>query len=356
MAYQVLVMNFGSTSTKLAIYKDTTEIVKESIQHDTEELKAFEHTMAQKDYRKQAVYKWLTDHGYVIDHFDAIISRGGNCKPIPGGIFEISQPMIDDIHTGLYGVHPAGIGCTLAYEFGKLHGIPALTAYPPVTDEFCELARYSGIEELRRISSFHALNHKAIAKRHCQAEAISYDEVNLIVAHLGGGVSVAAHQHGKMVDANNALDGDGPFAPERSGSLPVGDLVKMCYSGQYTEREMLKKITGGGGLMSYLGTASALTVEAKIAAGDDKAKTVYAAMAFQIAKAIGGAAAVLRGDVQGILFTGSIAHSEMFINLLKPYIAFLSPVYVYPGENEMLSLAENAYRYLTKTEKPLTYK
>ncbi|MBS7526736.1 butyrate kinase [Fusibacter paucivorans] len=355
MAYQVLVMNFGSTSTKLAVYKDTTEILKESIQHDSQALKAFEHTMDQKDYRKQAVYKWLTDHGYVLDQFDAIISRGGNCKPIPGGIFEITQPMIDDINTGLYGIHPAGIGCTLAYEFGKLHHVPALTAYPPVTDEFCELARFSGIRELKRISSFHALNHKAIAKRHCESEGLSYESINLIVVHLGGGVSVAAHQRGKMIDANNALDGDGPFAPERSGTLPVGDLVKMCYSGQYTEREMLKKITGGGGLMSYLGTASALDVEAKISAGNEDARNAYAAMAFQIAKAIGGAAAVLKGDIKGILFTGSIAYSEMFVNMLKSYIDFIAPVYVYAGENEMLSLAENAYRYLTKSEKPLIY-
>jgi butyrate kinase len=263
--------------------------------------------------------------------------------------------MIDDIHTGLYGVHPAGIGCTLAYEFGKLHGVPALTAYPPVTDEFCELARFSGIRELKRISSFHALNHKAIAKRHCESEGLNYEAVNLIVAHLGGGVSVAAHQRGKMIDANNALDGDGPFAPERSGTLPVGDLVKMCYSGQYTEREILKKITGGGGLMSYLGTASALDVEAKINAGDEDAKNVYAAMAFQIAKAIGGAAAVLKGDVSGILLTGSIAYSEMFVNMVKSYVAFIAPVYVYAGENEMLSLAENAFRYLTKSEQPLIY-
>lgn len=355
MSSKILVMNFGSTSTKLAIYDDNTELIKSSIQHKPEELSAFDHTMDQKYFRKKKVSKWVADQGYTFEMFDAVISRGGNCRPIPGGIYEVSQEMIDDIYTGNYGVHPAGLGCVLAREFGLDHHIPALTAYPPITDEFCDLARYSGIKELKRISSFHALNHKAIAKRHCEQNDLIYENENFVVVHLGGGISIASHLKGKMIDANNALDGDGPFAPERSGSLPVGDLVKMCFSGQYSEKEILKKITGGGGLMSYLGTSSALEIESRIVEGDDYAKEVYDAMAYQVAKAIGSAVAVLKGDVNSILLTGSIAHSDYFTNNLKEYISAFAPVYVYAGENEMLSLAENAFRYLNKIESALPY-
>lgn len=355
MNSQILVMNFGSTSTKLAIYKEGAEIVKSSIQHKPEELSAFDHTMDQKDFRKRAVHKWVTDQGYTFEMFDAVISRGGNCRPIPGGIYEISKAMIDDIYTGNYGVHPAGLGCVLAREFGLAYQMPALTAYPPITDEFCDLARYSGIKELKRISSFHALNHKAIAKRHCEQNDLIYENENFVVVHLGGGISIASHLNGKMIDANNALDGDGPFAPERSGSLPVGDLVKMCFSGEYTEKEILKKITGGGGLMSYLGTSSALDIESRIDKGDDYAKEVYDAMAYQVAKAIGGAATALKGKVNSILLTGSIAHSNYFTDNLREYVRYIAPVYIYAGENEMLSLAENAFKYLNKSERPQPY-
>jgi len=355
MSYQVLVMNYGSTSTKIAVYKEDAVLESESIQHDPKELMAFENTMDQKDFRQRIISKWLIDHGFIVSNFDAIISRGGVCKPIPGGIYEIDAAMVADIYKGQYGIHPAGLGCIIAREMSKTYGVPALTANPPVTDEFCELARYSGIKDINRISSFHALNHKAIAKKHCEAHHMSYDNTNFVIVHLGGGISVASHRKGLVIDANNALDGDGPFAPERSGSLPVGALVKMCFSGNYSEGEILKKLTGGGGLMSYLGTSSALEVEKMIATGNTYARTVYEAMAFQVAKSIGGAATVLKGDVNAILLTGSIAHSKMFTHLLKEYIAYIAPVYIYPGENEMLSLAENAFRYLNQSEKPLSY-
>lgn len=350
MSNRILVLNLGSTSTKIAIFENTVPLIKESISHDIEVIKQFKNTIEQTDYRKDIVLDFLRKNKIHIESLDCIIARGGNCKPLTSGIYEINDEMLEDIKSEKTGIHPAGIGCNIAYELGKKYEIPAIIADPPINDEFIRLARYSGIKEIERISSFHATNHKAISRRYCKMVGIKYEDLNLIIVHLGGGISVVAHCKGRMIDGNNALDGDGPFSPERAGCLPVGDLIKMCYSGSYSMKEMLKKVTGNGGLMSYLGTSSALEVEEMIKNGNKYALEVYEAMAYQVAKEIGSAATTLNGNVDAIIFTGSMAYSKMFTDFIKERVKWIADVVDMPGEDEMQSLAESAYRFLTKEE------
>jgi len=355
MPKTILVMNMGSTSTKVAIYEDSAELVRESISHPMEDLRKFKSTDEQLPYRKAAIEAFLTKNGKKFDEFDCIISRGANCRPVPSGIYEISPQILDDVATGRWGVHPARVGVKIAYELGQEYHIPAIFADPPISDEFIPLARYAGIKELERISSFHVLNHKAIAKRYASHIGRPYESLNLIVVHMGGGISVGAHEKGRIIDANNALDGDGPFAPERAGTLPNAALIKMCYSGDYTEAEMLKKMTGGGGLMSYLGTSDAREVEKLITDGDEKAKEIYEAMAYQLAKEIGSAACVLNGEVDAILYTASLAYSELFTSMVTARVKWIAPITNMAGEDEILSLAENALRYLNGEDKAQDY-
>ncbi len=343
----ILVMNLGSTSTKVAIYEDANELVRESISHSMEDLRQFKTIDEQLPYRKAKIEEFLTKNNRKYEDFNCIISRGGNCRPVPSGIYEITPVILEDIATGNWGVHPARIGVQLAYQLGQQYGIPAIFADPPISDEFIDLARYAGIKELKRISSFHVLNHKAIAKRYAKSINRAYDSLNLIVVHMGGGISVGAHQNGRIIDANNALDGDGPFSPERAGTLPNAALIKMCFSGEYTEAEMLKKMTGGGGLMSYLGTSDAREVEKMIAEGDKYAEEVYAAMAYQLAKEIGSAACVLSGKVDAIIYTASLAYSENLTRMVSDRVDWIAPVVNMAGEDEILSLSENALRYLS---------
>lgn len=343
-------LNLGSTSTKIAIFEDTVLLMKQSVQHSEEIIKQFKHTMDQLEFRKSALLNFLEEKGTDMKEIDCIIARGGNCKPLSSGIYKINEEMLEDIKSEKTGVHAAGIGCKIAYDLGLEYHIPAIIADPPINDEFISLAKYSGIKEIERISSFHATNHKAISRRYCEENNLNYEELNLIIVHLGGGISVVAHCMGRMIDGNNALDGDGPFSPERAGSLPVGDLIKMCYSGKYTMQEMLKKVTGGGGLMSYLGTNSGLKVEEMIKNGDKYALEVYEAMAYQVSKEIGSIAAVLKGNVHAIIFTGSIAYSKMFTDFIKDRVQWIAKIADMPGEDEMQSLAESAYRFLTGKE------
>lgn len=276
-------------------------------------------------------------------------------KPIPGGIYEICPPMIEDMKSGKFGQHPNMCGGIVAYNLGKELNIPALTVDPPTVDEMCVYARYSGIPQITRQSSFHALNQKATARKIAAKLGKDYEEVNLIVAHLGGGISVGAHRRGKVVDVNNALDGDGPFSPERSGGLPAGDLVKLCYSGEYTFEQMWRLVQGGGGLVAYLGTTSGLEIDKRIVAGDTAAAEVFEAMIYQISKEIGACAAVLKGEVDAIALTGSLAYSQRLADSLSEKVAFIAQVLLDPGENEMEALAAGAMRYFNGEEQLATY-
>jgi butyrate kinase len=286
---------------------------------------------------------------------DAIACRGGNVRPIPGGIYRICDGMIRDMKSGVYGKHPTNVGGLVAFDLGREFDIPVFTLDPPMTDELCTSARYSGIPHLERQSSFHALNQKATARKISAEIGRPYQELNLIVVHLGGGISVGAHRKGKIIDVNNALDGDGPFSPERAGSLPAGDLVKMCFSGKYGEDEILRLLTGGGGLVAYLGTTDAVEIERRIAEGDRKAEEIFEAMAYQVAKEIGACAAVLEGEVDVIALTGSLVYSKILMASLKRKISFIAPIHLNPGENEMLALAEGVMRYFNQEERLSAY-
>ena len=352
----ILIINPGSTSTKIGIFSNGEMKANVSVKHDDNELRKFPTIWDQYDFRRAAVLKVLKDNNITMGEMDAIACRCGNVKPLPGGIYKVCQKMITDMKSGIYGGHPTNVGGLVAYDLGNQFNIPVLTADPPMTDELCASARYSGIPQISRISSFHALNQKATARKIAAELGKRYDEINLIVTHLGGGISVGAHRKGEIIDVNNALDGDGPFSPERAGSLPAGDLVKLCFSGEYSKAEVLKLLTGNGGLIAYLGTTDVIEIEKRITAGDQKAAEVFEAMIYQVAKEIGACAAVLEGKVDAIALTGSLVYSQRLLNSLKEKIAFIAPIYLNPGENEMEALADAAMRYLNNEEALSVYR
>jgi butyrate kinase len=346
----ILIINPGSTSTKVGIFSSGEMSINVSVKHDDAELRKFPTIWDQYDYRKNAILGVLADNGLSMEDIDGIACRGGNVKPLPGGIYRVCSKMIADMKSGIYGGHPINVGGLVAFDLGKQYNIPVLTADPPMTDELCTYARYSGIPQISRQSSFHALNQKATARKVSAGLGKKYCDINLIVAHLGGGISVGAHQQGKIIDVNNALDGDGPFSPERAGSLPAGDLVKLCFSGEYSISQVLKMLTGNGGLFAYLGTTDVIEIEKRIEAGDGRAAEVFEAMSYQVAKEIGSCAAVLEGKVDAIALTGSLVYSQRLLDSLKAKISFIAPIYLNPGENEMEALADAAMRYFNNEE------
>lgn len=352
---KILVLNLGSTSTKVAVYKAEKVMLAESVSHTPDDLKKFPSILDQYELRKSSILEVLKKHDMPLNQIDCIATRGSNIKPIPGGIYEITPEMIEDAKSGRYGLHANMHGGMVAYDLSRQQNIPALTVDPPTVDEMCVQARYSGIPQLSRQSCFHALNQKATARKTAAKLGKGYEEVNLIVAHLGGGISVAAHKKGKVVDVNNALDGDGPFSPERAGSLPVADLVKLCFSGEYTLAQVMRLVQGGGGLMAYLGTTSGLEIEQRISEGDTFAEEVFEAMCYQIAKEIGACAAVLEGVVDAVALTGSLAYSKRVVDSLTRKVSFIAPVQIDPGENEMDALAAGAMRYFNNEEQLSTY-
>ena len=352
---KILIINPGSTSTKVGIYSSGELKVNVSVKHADEELRKFPTIWDQYDFRKEAIFEVLKENHTSIEEIDAIACRGGNVRPLPGGTYRVCPKMIEDMKSGIYGGHPINVGGLVAYDLGNRYNIPVFTADPPMTDELCTSARYSGIPQIARQSSFHALNQKATARKIATGLGKRYEEVNLIVVHLGGGISVGAHRRGKIIDVNNALDGDGPFSPERAGSLPAGDLVKMCFSGEYSKERMLKLLTGGGGLYAYLGTTNAIEIEKRIASGDAQAAEVYEAMAYQVAKEIGACTTVLEGEIDAIALTGSLVYSQLLLESLKKKISFIAPIYLNPGENEMEALADAVMRYFNNEEQLALY-
>ncbi len=344
---KILVINPGSTSTKMAVVHDEEPMLIRSIPHSNEELAQFEDAIAQHEYRKRLVIEELHKQNIPLD-FDAVIGRGGLVKPIAGGTYEINDLMISDTKNGIVmHNHVCNLGCLIAHDIAQeIPGCRAFIADPGVVDEMNDYARISGSPLMNRICIWHALNQKAIARRFAKEHGTRYEDLNLIMCHLGGGISVAAHDHGRAVDANNALDGEGPFSPERAGSLPAVDLIRLCYSGKYTEKELLKRIAGKAGLNAHLGTNSALEVEQRIAAGDKKAELVYNAMLYHVAKNLAGLGAVLCGHVDAIILTGGLARSEYVVSRLRERLSWIAPIHVYPGEDEMQALALNALAVL----------
>jgi butyrate kinase len=353
--FRLLIINPGSTSTKIAIFDSEKPVLEEVIRHSSEELSPYPTIFSQYQFRKDVILETLNKKDINLTKLNAVVGRGGLLHPIPSGTYEVSNRMVEDLRLGLFGQHASSLGGILAREIALQLNIPAYIVDPVVVDEMEDVARISGLPEIERISISHALNQKAVARRAARDLGKSYEEANFIVTHIGGGISVGAHKKGRVADVNNALDGEGPFSPERAGSLPVEGLIDLCYSGKYTLDDIKKKIVGKGGLVAYLKTNDAREVETMIQEGDGKAELVYRAMAYQIAKEIGSCAAVLAGDVDAILLTGGIAHSKMLTGWITESVEFIAPVLVYPGEDEMTALAEGGLRVLRGEEKAKQY-
>lgn len=351
----VLVLNPGSTSTKIAAYRGGEALFTETIRHEAADLARFPRVMDQEDYRRETIMEALERHGLCLPDLAAVIGRGGLLRPMPGGVYAVGPDMLDDLRSCRFGAHASNLGAILAHDLAARAGIPALIADPVVVDELRPLARYSGHPDIRRRSVFHALNHKAVARSVARDLGRPYEELRLVVAHLGGGVSVGAHELGRVVDVNNALDGDGPFSPERSGGLPAGDVVSWCFAPGASEADIRRRITGAGGLLAYLGTASGLEMEARIQAGDSLAREVREAMAYQTAKEIGAMAAVLRGRVDAVVLTGGLMHDRELTRLIAERVDFLGPVLIHAGEDEMSALAQAAARALADPDGVLAY-
>ena len=352
MSIKTLVINPGSTSTKVGVFEDETLLFEETLRHPTEEIAKYASVIDQKDFRKAIILDFLKEKNCAPESLNVIVGRGGLLKPIPGGTYPVSDALLADLKAGVQGQHASNLGGILAREIGDSLGIPSYIVDPVVVDELTNKARISGMPELPRRSIFHALNQKAVARRFAKENGKRYEDLNLIVIHMGGGVSVGAHNHGKVVDVNNILDGEGCFSPERSGTVPVGDLVKMCFSGKYTQQEVYKKICGNGG---YLHTNDARTVGKMADEGNAEAKLVWDAFFYQIAKDAGAMAAVLHGQVDQIILTGGIAYNPNTEKYLKEYLGFIAPITVYPGEDELLALCQGALRVMTGEEKPMEY-
>lgn len=346
----LLVLNPGSTSTKLGIYEDETQILVRTLRHSADDLKGYQRVADQFQFRLAAILDVLKAEGFDLSRLDAVVGRGGVIKPIPSGTYGVNQAMIDDIEKAERGEHASNLGAMLAREIGARLDIPAFIVDPVVVDELSDIARLSGLPEIERISIFHALNQKAIARRYARDSGKKYEELNLIVAHLGGGISVGAHERGLVIDVNNALNGEGPYSPERAGGLPVGSLIRECYSGRYTEPEMMRRLVGSGGVVAYLGTNDMMEVEKRVEQGDVTARAVYEGMAYQTAKEIAAAAAVLKGRVDQILLTGGIVYSRPIVDWIGERVEFIAPVTLYPGEDELLALAQGALRVLNGEE------
>ena len=355
MSVKSLIINPGSTSTKIGVFEDETLLFEETLRHSTEEIASYASIVDQKDFRKDIIVDLLKQKDFDIHSLQVVVGRGGMLKPISGGTYPVTDALLEDLKAGVQGQHASNLGGILAREIADSIGVPSYIADPVVVDELVPEARYSGVPELPRVSIFHALNQKAVAKRYAKETGKAYDSMNLIVVHMGGGVSVGAHRAGKVIDVFNALDGDGAFSPERAGGVPNGALIKMCFSGKYTEAEVYKKVVGNGGFNAYLGTYDIRNVDKMVEEGNEKAKLILDAFILQVAKDMGSMACVLEGKVDQIIITGGIAYDKYVVEALKKKAGWIAPVTVYPGEDELLALAQSALRVMNGEEKAMEY-
>jgi butyrate kinase len=355
MSEYILVINPGSTSTKVALFDGDEKISEEVIRHDAAELNRFDNVADQLEYRMVPIDRWLDSHKFKPGQMKAVVGRGAPLKPLDGGSYEISDLMLDDIYQRRYSNHASNLGAIIARRLGECFNAPSLITDPVTVDNFIEIARISGIPEIVRKCRAHTLNIKAVSRREAIKMGKQLEDINFVTAHIGGGISIAALKGGKVIDVNDGLLGMGPFSPDRAGALPIGALVNLCFSGKYTEKELLDKLSKESGLKAYLGTNDLREVEKMIDAGDEKAHLYFKAMAYQIAKEIGVAAVVLQGNYEAIIITGGMAYSINLIDEIKKYIYFLGPLIVVPGEFEMEALAEAGLRYLSGQEQLKKY-
>jgi butyrate kinase len=353
--YRILIINPGSTSTKIGVYDNEISILEKTLRHDANKINAFDNIIDQYEYRKKNILEILDTEGINISKLDAVCGRGGLLRPIEGGTYSVNDVMLTDLRTGFSGQHASNLGGIIAYEIASGLNIPAFIVDPVVVDELDPIARISGFSLIERKSIFHALNQKAVARRVAKELGKNYKDLNLIVTHMGGGITVGVHKQGKVIDVNNGLHGDGPFSPERAGTVPAGDLITLCYSGEFYREEIMKKLVGQGGLVGYLGTNDAIQVEKMIENGNEAAELVYEAMAYQVAKEIGSASTVLSGKVDAIILTGGLAYGKSFVKSITDRINWIADVIVQPGENELQALAEGALRVLRNEEEVKIY-
>lgn len=345
MSYKVLTINPGSTSTKIALYGEQGELWNQTLRHPAEEIAHFGRIAEQFEWRLSLILEAMEARGESLSELSAVVGRGGLTKPVMGGTYEVTTALIDELRTTPM-EHASNLGAPLADAIARKAGVKAYIVDPPTVDELQPTARVSGVKALPRLSVFHALNQKAVVRRYAAEVGKPYEELNLVVAHMGGGVSVGAHRKGCVIDVNNALDGEGPIAPERAGSLPAGSLVELCFSGKYTKAEVKKMLCGKGGVVDLLGTNSMIEVRERAAAGDEEASLVLEAMCYSIAKNIGAMAAALDGKVDAVILTGGLAYSEVITDKIAHRISFIAPIEIYPGEDEMLALAESGLAVL----------
>ncbi|AOY75018.1 butyrate kinase [Clostridium formicaceticum] len=354
MREYVLAINPGSTSTKVAVFKGKENLFETRLDHPLEELNQYKKITDQYLLRKNIILAWLQEIAIHSENLLAVVGRGGLLRPIPGGTYKITEEMIKDLKAGVQGEHASNLGGILAKAIADIEGIDAYIVDPVSVDEFEDVARVSGMPEIQRRSLGHALNIKAVGHSVAADLNKNFQEVNLIVAHLGGGISVAPVKLGRLVDYNNANEA-GPFSPERAGDLPTGDLAKLCFSGEYTYNEIKEKLRGKGGLTAYLLTNNAIEVEKRIEEGDQRAKLIYDAMCYQIAKEIGAMATVLNGRIDAIVLTGGIAHSSYVTSNIAERVSFIAPVMIYAGEDEMKALNEGVLRVIRREENSKIY-
>ncbi len=359
MSFKMLIINPGSTSTKIGIYEDENEISSQTLRHSVEELKPYLNIIDQIDFRKKIIEEYLKSQNIPLNSFSAIVGRGGLLKPIESGTYLINEAMLEDLKSCKYGAHASNLGALIAYKIAKQANCPSFIVDPVVVDELCDEARICGHPLFKRVSIFHALNQKAVARTAAKSLGKKYEEVNLVVAHLGGGISIGSHRRGKVVDVNNALDGEGPFSPERAGTIPAGQLLSYAFSGKYSLNDMKNMLTGQGGLTAHLGTNDVREVIKRIENNDKEAELILKAMCFTIAKYIFAGFASLYGEIDAIVITGGIAYNhEHIVEPIKNYLGKIVgnvPILVFPGEEELPALAKGALRVLTGEEKAKEY-
>lgn len=354
MGYNILAINPGSTSTKIGWFLDDVEVWTETLRHSLEELEPFDSVAAQQGFRLRCIERAVTAHGYRFEDLSAVVGRGGIVDPIPGGTYVVGELLLRHLQRGTPWEHASNLGGIIGNALAEEWSIPAFIVDPVSVDELDDVSRVTGVPELPKRSLVHALNIRAIMRRVSRDLGKDWRECNYVVAHLGGGISIAACRRGRMVDVNNANE-LGPFSPQRAGGVPAGDLIRLCFSGKYSQKEILRKLVGRGGLLAYLGTDNVQEVAARVAAGEEKASLVYRGMAFQVAREIGACAVTLEGDVDAVVLTGGVAHDRVFDRLVTERVQWIAPVLVYPGEDELAALAGGALRVLRNEEEALDY-
>ena len=353
---KILVINPGSTSTKISVFRDTVEVFTLTIRHSAIELEPYQKISDQFAFRKEVILKTLNSKGFKPENFNAIVGRGGLIRPVVSGTYEVTERLLNDLKKGVMGEHASNLGGIISSELAKsIRGCKAYISDPVVVDELEPVARVSGHPLFERKSIFHALNQKATARKFALEIGKKYEDINLVVAHMGGGITVGAHRKGRVIDVNNGVDGYGPFSPERAGTIPAGDLAKLCFEGKYSLHEVKRMLNGQGGLMAHLGTNQAHLVQKKASDGDPKSNLILTAMAYQVGKEIGSLCSVLEGDVEAILLTGGIANNSYVVDKISTMVHRFAPVKIYPGEEEMRALAENTLRILNNEEECKIY-